>query len=213
MSVVTDRRGRGQRLPRSARRAQLLVAAQQAFVQSGYHSAAMDDIADRAGVSKPVLYQHFPGKFELYLALLDDTGDQLEATVREALATPIDNKQRVYATVHAFFEFVARDASPYRLLFESDLTNDRLVRDRIEGILGRCAEAFSDAISADTAMSRRDALVLGTALTGMAQVAARSWIMSDATDREAAAHLVSRLAWRGIAGFPRSPTVEHAGTS
>lgn len=213
MPVGTDQRGRGQRLPRSARRAQLLTAAQQAFVESGYHSAAMDDIADRAGVSKPVLYQHFPGKFELYLALLDDTGDQLEATVREALATPTDNKQRVYATVQAFFEFVAREASPYRLLFESDLTNDRLVHARIEGILGRCAEAFSDAISADTAMSRRDAMVLGTALTGMAQVAARSWIMGDANDREAAAHLVSRLAWRGIGGFPRSRAGEHLGAS
>lgn len=213
MSVGTDGRGRSQRLPRSARRAQLLTAAQEAFVASGYHSAAMDDIAERAGVSKPVLYQHFPGKFELYLALLDETGLQLEATVRQALATPTDNKQRVYATVHAFFEFVAREASPYRLLFESDLTNDRNVSARIDGILGRCAEAFSDAISADTAMSRRDAIVLGTALTGMAQVAARSWVMGDSTDLEAAAHLVSRLAWRGIAGFPRSADMEHAGTS
>ena len=59
------------RLPRSARRKQLLAAAQQIFVAHGYHNAAMDDIAERAGVSKPVLYQHFPGKLELYLALLD----------------------------------------------------------------------------------------------------------------------------------------------
>ncbi|HSO65750.1 MAG TPA: helix-turn-helix domain-containing protein, partial [Ornithinibacter sp.] len=62
---------RGQRMPRSERRAQLLDAAQAVFVQSGYHAAAMDEIADRAGVSKPVLYQHFPGKLDLYLALLD----------------------------------------------------------------------------------------------------------------------------------------------
>src|SRR6266511_3917510 len=63
--------GRPIRLPRSARRKQLLAAAQQVFVAQGYHAAAMDDIAERAGVSKPVLYQHFPGKLELYLALLD----------------------------------------------------------------------------------------------------------------------------------------------
>ncbi|HZI96263.1 MAG TPA: helix-turn-helix domain-containing protein, partial [Actinomycetales bacterium] len=55
-------RARGARLPRSARRAQLLGAAQEVFVSRGYHAAAMDEIADRAGVSKPVLYQHFPSK-------------------------------------------------------------------------------------------------------------------------------------------------------
>ena len=66
-----ENRPRGARLPRSARRAQLLEAAQEVFVENGYHAAAMDEIAVRAGVSKPVLYQHFPGKLDLYLAILD----------------------------------------------------------------------------------------------------------------------------------------------
>jgi len=73
----TDTAGRPTRLPRSARRKQLLEAAQEVFVAQGYHAAAMDDIAERAGVSKPVLYQHFPGKLELYLALLDQSCDRL----------------------------------------------------------------------------------------------------------------------------------------
>ena len=68
---VEEQRPRGGRLPRKQRRAQLLESALEVFVRQGYHAAAMDDIAERAGVSKPVLYQHFPGKLELYLALLD----------------------------------------------------------------------------------------------------------------------------------------------
>jgi AcrR family transcriptional regulator len=56
------------RLPRDERRAQLLAAALEVFTQAGYHSAAMDEIADRAKVSKPVLYQHFPSKLDLYPA-------------------------------------------------------------------------------------------------------------------------------------------------
>src|ERR1700757_1961286 len=60
----------GTRLPKPARRRQLLTAAQEVFVAQGYHAAAMDEIAERAGVSKPVLYPHFPGKLDLYLALL-----------------------------------------------------------------------------------------------------------------------------------------------
>ena len=68
--------------PRGARRLQLLRAAQDVFVAQGFHAAAMDDIADRAGVSKPVLYQHFPGKRELYLALLEEHVSELADRVR-----------------------------------------------------------------------------------------------------------------------------------
>ena len=109
MSVVSDAgrsAARGQRLPRRERRAQLLDAAREVFVASGYHSAAMDDIAEAAGVSKPVLYQHFPGKLELYLALLDSSSDALVAAVETALASTADNKLRVQATVQAYFDFV-----------------------------------------------------------------------------------------------------------
>src|SRR5215468_6630721 len=94
--------GRPVRLPRSARRKQLLAAAQQVFVAQGYHAAAMDDIAERAGVSKPVLYQHFPGKLELYLALLDTHGDALVDKVRGALAATSDNKERVAGSMQAY---------------------------------------------------------------------------------------------------------------
>jgi len=73
-------------MPRSARRAQLLESALDVFVANGYHAAAMDDIAERAGVSKPVLYQHFPSKLDLYLALLDAACDQVVDGVRRALA-------------------------------------------------------------------------------------------------------------------------------
>src|SRR6201989_710937 len=94
----TQTTGRPVRLPKPARRRQLLAAAQEVFVAQGYHAAAMDDIAERAGVSKPVLYQHFPGKLELYLALLDESVEALTATVRAALESTTDNKQRVTAT-------------------------------------------------------------------------------------------------------------------
>src|SRR6204780_3091478 len=107
----------GTRLPRPARRRQLLGAAQEVFVAHGYHAAAMDEIAERAGVSKPVLYQHFPGKLELYLALLDESVDTLLETVRDALRSDADPKQRVAATFGAYFEYVGGGAEAYRLIF------------------------------------------------------------------------------------------------
>ena len=76
---------RATRMPRDQRRAQLLDAANEVFTTKGYHAAAMDDIADAAGISKPVLYQHFGSKLDLYLALLDISCDRLVEVVEEAV--------------------------------------------------------------------------------------------------------------------------------
>ena len=69
MTTPPHRSDQRLRLPRDARRVTLLEAALAAFSQNGYHATSMDDIAERAGVSKPVLYQHFDSKLDLYLAL------------------------------------------------------------------------------------------------------------------------------------------------
>ena len=195
---------RAVRLPREARRAQLLSAALEVFVTSGYHSAAMDDIADRAGVSKPVLYQHFPSKLDLYLALVDAGRDQLVERVREALDSTTDNKLRVQATNDAYFAFVDESAGAFRLIFESDLPNEPAVRERIEAVHAEMAGLISEVIAEDTGLRPEQAMLLATGLAGMAQTAARFWLSSDRQiSRDEAAALVSRLGWRGISGIPR----------
>jgi len=130
VTTTPQTRQAGNRLPKPARRRQLLAAAQEVFVAQGYHSAAMDEIAERAGVSKPVLYQHFPGKLELYLALLDESVAALTATVRTALESTTDNQQRVMATFTAFFDFVGSTGQAFRLVFESDLRNEPAAADQ-----------------------------------------------------------------------------------
>jgi AcrR family transcriptional regulator len=201
--------GRGGRLPRSARRKQLLAAAQEVFVANGYHAAAMDDIAERAGVSKPVLYQHFPGKLELYLALLDTQAVALADAVVAALAGTTDNEQRIHGVLSAYFAFVARDAAgdsagAFRLIFESDLVNDPEVRRRVESVTEKTMTAVADAVASDTGLGRAEAELLATALTGAAQVAARWWLASDRpVTQDDAVHLLESLLWRGISNFPR----------
>jgi AcrR family transcriptional regulator len=195
---------RGTRLPRSARRKQLLGAAQEIFVAQGYHAAAMDDIAERAGVSKPVLYQHFPGKLELYLALLDSTSEQLVARVREALATTPENKLRVQLAINAYFEFVDGEGEAFRLVFESDLRNESAVRERVEATSRACMEAVADTIAADTGVPRDEAELLSVGLIGISELSARYWLDSArAVPKDQAVRLLSHLAWRGISGFPR----------
>lgn len=196
---------RGVRLPRSARRAQLLEAAQAIFVDRGYHAAGMDEIAERAGVSKPVLYQHFPGKRELYLALLDTADEQIISEVLASMQSSEDNKERVQATISAYFEFVARKSGAYRLVFESDLVNDPEVRSRIDVVQDHCAQAVAELIRHDTDFSDHEALLLATGVVGMAQVAARHWLATGKEMPQAqAVQLVSQLAWRGMRGLPRT---------
>jgi AcrR family transcriptional regulator len=198
------------RLPRHARRVQLLAAAQQVFVANGYHAAAMDDIADAAGVSKPVLYQHFPGKLELYLALLDQHVDALGGEVRAALQSTEDNRRRVEACIAAYFDFVDDPGGAFRLVFESDLRNEPAVRERVERSLQISVQALADTIARDTGLSRPEAELLSSGLAGLAEVSARFWLDSELADgtsrevtKERAVALLSGLAWRGISGYPR----------
>lgn len=194
------------RMPREQRRAQVLDAAREVFVAIGYHAAGMDEIADQAGVSKPVLYQHFPGKLDLYLALLDDGIDGLLVRMDAALRSTTDNKKRVRATVAAYFAFVDDPQGAYRLVFESDLTNEPAVRHRVDRVELALAQEIANVIAEDTGLSQEEALLLGTGLQGMAQVAARRWLRDadGPVDRQAAAELIAALAWRGIRGFPLS---------
>ncbi|MFE9928991.1 TetR/AcrR family transcriptional regulator [Streptomyces sp. NPDC005533] len=196
-------RPRGTRLPRRARRNQLLGAAQEVFVAQGYHAAAMDDIAERAGVSKPVLYQHFPGKLDLYLALLDQHCEALLLAVRTALASTTDNKLRVAATMDAYFAYVEEEGGAFRLVFESDLTNEPAVRERVDRVSLQCAEAICEVIAEDTGLSRDESMLLAVGLGGVSQVVARYWLSSESpVARDTAVGLLTSLAWRGIAGFP-----------
>ena len=198
---------RGGRLPRSARRKQLMAAAQEVFVANGYHAAAMDDIADRAGVSKPVLYQHFPGKLELYLALLDMHITELVNAVRAAMAATTDNAQRVHNAVSAYFDFVDGESADvqgaFRLVFETDLRNEPAVRERLARVSRLCVQAIADTIAADTGLPRAAVELLSVAVTGTSEVAARWWLERDrALPKADAVRLVEGLVWRGISNFP-----------
>ena len=193
------------RLPRDERRAQLLVAALEVFTAAGYHSAAMDEIADRAHVSKPVLYQHFPSKLELYLAVLDLHIDSLVFAIQKAIASNRENSSRVAATVEAYFGFIDSEGEAFRLLFESDMNLEPQVRERLNRMTYDCAAAVSAVISIDTGLGKEESMMLAVGIIGTVQTTARHWLDRDGKiDRRRATELVMNLIWRGISGFPKS---------
>ena len=192
------------RMPRQERRVSLLDAAREVFTTKGYHASAMDDIAEAAGVSKPVLYQHFESKLDLYLALLDQSCESLVLIVQQAIDSTEHNADRVVAAMGAFYEFVSSTSGEFRFVFESDLTGDGSVQKRLWRVNDDIADRIAAVIAVDTALPPSQAKLLAISMVGLAQVSARYWVSSDSAPipLEQAKQLVSTLAWRGISGFP-----------
>ena len=160
----------------------------------------MDQIAERAGVSKPVLYQHFPSKLSLYTALVDEACDDMIEAARKALGSTKNNAQRIEATVRLWYEFVGQEGQAFRLVFDSDLTNDPHIRDQLERVNHESAAGIAEIIMEDTGLDYDSALLLASNLIGGGHMSARTWFSSGSSlSIDEAAALTSKLLWRGIA--------------
>jgi AcrR family transcriptional regulator len=194
---------RGNRLPRDERRGQLLMAASDIFVDRGYHAAGMDEIAERAGVSKPVLYQHFSSKLELYLAVLQRHVDNLVSGVRQALRTTTDNRQRLRSAVQAFFDFIEHDGQGYRLIFENDNITEPQVAVQVRVATESCIDAVFDLISADSGLDPHRARMVAVGLVGISVDCARYWLDSDRPiTKDDAVDGTVQFAWGGLSHVP-----------
>ena len=192
------------RMTRSARRVQLLDAAREVFGARGYHAAAMDEIAERAGVSKPVLYQHFTGKLDLYRALVQGAADDMVRTVRAAIRSTTDNKARVQATIQDYFDVVSARDGAMRLVFETDTRATPEVAALVDRATSDCIDAVTEAVTTDAGLEPERARLLAVVLVCLSTTAARYWLDAGLQPpREDAITLMSQLAWRGIGGFPR----------
>ncbi len=200
------------RMTGADRRTQLLAVAQGLFSSEGYHHVSMDDIADGAAVSKPVLYRHFPSKLDLYLAVVDEGGRWLVDAITRALeplagglpVTPPEARAVVRDVVRAYFEYVAGAGSASSLLFESDVTRDAEVRARVDRAAAQAADGIETVLAAVVDVPREQVHLLASGLVAMAQTAATAFQRDpDRADLDETVALVARLAWRGVAGLVR----------
>ncbi|KLO29268.1 TetR family transcriptional regulator [Mycolicibacter heraklionensis] len=194
---------RGSRLPRDERRGQLLIAASDVFVDRGYHAAGMDEIAERAGVSKPILYQHFASKLELYLAVLARHVENLVSGVRQALRTTTDNRQRLRSAVQAFFDFIEHDSQGYRLIFENDNVAEPQVAVQVRVATESCIDAIFDLVSHDSGLDPHRARMVAVGLVAISVDCARYWLDSDRPiSKEDAVDGTVAFAWGGLSHVP-----------
>lgn len=188
------------RLPAPARRRQLLDVALETFAGGGFHKTSMDDVAEAAGVTKPVLYQHFRSKRALYLELLDDVGAQLLDEITKATASASGPRQQVEAGFAAYFRFVRERQAAFRLLFGSGPRRDTDFGPAVRRVEQAIADAIALLIEADIDDDHRRLLANG--IVGLAEGTARHWITSGLDlDPDQVARRIAELAWAGLRGI------------
>lgn len=194
------------RMPAPARRRQLLDVALARFASGGYHETSMEEIADAAGVTKPVVYQHFHSKQDLFLELLDTVGRDLLEDVQSAAAAESLPYQRVRAGFHAYFDFVSRQTNAFQILFGSGARLSDEFADSVRGVEEAIAGVIARFIEADIDDDHR--AMLGHAIVGLGEVTGRRWVADHDPDRldpaeaERMAVRLADLVWAGLRSLP-----------
>ena len=162
----------------------------------------MDDVAEAAGVTKPVLYQHFASKRDLYLQLLDDVGGRMLEGIAKAVAEAAGPRQQVDAGFSAYFSFVAEEADAFRLLFGSGTRRDDEFERAVRRVEASIAEAVAVFIQADIDPDHRRTLAHG--LVGLAEGTSRLWLADGMpTAPNVLARQIADMAWAGLRGVRR----------
>ena len=163
----------------------------------------MEQIAGRAGVTKPVLYQHFEGKKELYLGLLEEDMARLLGEIGRAIEGARSNRERIERATGAYFLFIDANEGSFRLLFRETMGSDPDFRTAIERFRDELASRIAAVIAAETGLPNAESELLARGVMGIAESAAQWWLEDRGVDRERVVRDLSELAWRGLAGLPR----------
>jgi AcrR family transcriptional regulator len=188
------------RLPAADRRLQLIDVATETFGDVGFHSASMNAIAAAAGVTKPVLYQHFSSKEDLFTAVLRHVGAKLRTALESSVAQAADGRERVELGFAAYFGFLHNHRASARVLFGEARRIDETMAKEANRAVESIANMVADLIEID-GLSTEERRVLANGVVGLAEGAGRAWIRrTNGLSAERLAEVVAELAWAGLRG-------------
>jgi len=164
----------------------------------------MEKIAQRAGVTKPVLYQHFESKKELYVALLDHDMAKLLAQVTAAVDQAADNPARILRGLEAYFDYIEANVDSFRILFRETMGADPEFRESIDRFHDVAAGRIGSIIAEETGKPLEESELLARAIIGLSEAAATWWIdRKQLLGKEELVADLATLAWRGLGGLPQ----------
>ena len=200
--------GGNRRLTGSERRAQLIEVGRTLFAKRGYEATSMEEIADRAKVSKPIVYEHFGGKEGLYAVVVDREMDYVVRRIAEAIATG-SPRERIERATLAFLTYVRDQPDGFAVLSQdSPLAS---TRGRLSSLLNDLAERVGDVFVTSLKQAGYDpraAPIYAHALVGMVTFVGKWWTEVHKPSVEDVARHVGALAWMGLRHLPKRPALK-----
>jgi AcrR family transcriptional regulator len=206
--MATTKPAARRRMRAPERRAQLLDVARQAFGRNGFHNVSMDEVAKEAGVTKPILYDHFSSKQDLYVALIENDAATLERRVKAALDAPTNNRERIRAAYRAYYDFVDEHAEGFTLVMQETLSPATFATG-VGEVRERILEAVAQLIMRESRdMTEEEAGTVALGLVSMVEAGAQRDPGGPPEERKRQVDTLVRLAWRGISAVPRVGATE-----
>jgi len=199
---------KNRRLPALERRAQLIEVGRGVFARHGYEGTSVEEIAKRAKVSKPIIYEHFGGKEGLYAVIVDREMEYVERRIVEAISSG-SPRERVERASLAFLSYVRDHPDGFAVLSQdSPLTSSR---GTMSSLLNDMAERVGDVFVSsfkEAGYDPKAAPIYANALIGMVTFVGKWWTEERKPNVEEVAKHIGALAWMGLRHLPKRPTLE-----
>ena len=194
------------KLTAAARRAQLIQVGRQVFAEKGYEATSVEEIASRAKVSKPIVYEHFGGKEGLYAVVVDREMEYVIGVISEALSAG-SPRERAEQAALAFLTWVKDRPDGFAVLTH-DAPTTVLSSGGFSSLLNEVAERVSDVFAEAFKQAGFDpdvAPIYAHALIGMVTLVGQWWsVVRKPSVEKVASHIVA-LAWMGLRNLPEKP--------
>jgi AcrR family transcriptional regulator len=194
------------RMTASERRSQLLEVAKTVFAEHGYDGTSVEEIAARAAVSKPIVYEHFGGKEGIYAVIVDRESARLLEMITARLGPDVGAREQIHASALAFLDYIDADPAGFRVLTRD--TPSGLAGGGMAGLLGDVAAKAEEILRG--AFGRSDvtmeaAPLYAHALVGMVVHVGSWWAEVREPSKEQVAIYLTALVYHGLHNLPRDP--------
>jgi AcrR family transcriptional regulator len=199
-----------QRLPRSVRERQIVDAAVAVFARRGYHATTVDDVAEAASISKPMVYAYVGTKEELFVACMRRESERLVQAITDAVAEGSGSDDRLWRGLRAFFQFVADHRDGWRVLYRQARGQETFAEE-LARLRTTVAEMVTDMLAQANAdnggsVARTDIQTLAFALVGAAEATAEWVIEQEQGDPDETATRLVNVLWVGAGALMRGQT-------